>query len=90
MVESPSALGKMKLAFVASSSNQVNTAFLTAFHRKTSHFFQSAFSVSVFPFLSQSGQGGPRGPGRELMWLLKETRFRAAKAGGLIGQKKQP
>ena len=50
MVESPSALGKMKLAFVASSSNKVNTAFLTDTVEKP-HVSSKEHSLwSVFPF----------------------------------------
>ena len=50
MVESPSALGKMKLAFVASSSNKVNTAFLTDTVEKPPISSKEHSLWSVFPF----------------------------------------
>lgn len=50
MVESPSALGKMKLAFVASSSNKVNMAFLTDTVEKPPISSKEHSLWSVFPF----------------------------------------
>lgn len=50
MVESPSALGKMKLAFVASSSNKVNTAFLADTVEKPPISSKEHSLWSVFPF----------------------------------------
>ena len=50
MVESPSALGRMKLTFVASSSNKVNTAFLTDMVEKPPIPSKEHSLWSVFPF----------------------------------------
>lgn len=61
MVESPSALGKMKLAFVASSSNQVNTAFLTDTVEKPPISSRVHSLWSVFPFFVAVRAGRAKG-----------------------------